>query len=80
MARISAFVKRHRLTVFFILAAWLLALVWWVVAVLVIAISGPTNFSRKHHKQEEPPEDAESGQLIEPVPARDQEGLGGSGT
>ena len=61
--------------------AWLLALVWWVVAVLVIVISGPTNFSRKHHKQEEPPEDAtESGQLIEPVPARDQEGLGGSGT
>jgi cytochrome oxidase Cu insertion factor (SCO1/SenC/PrrC family) len=61
--------------------AWLLALVWWVVAVLVIVISGPTNFSRKHHKQEEPPADAtESGQLIEPVPARDQEGLGGPGT
>ena len=35
--------------------AWLLALVWWVVAVLVIAISGPANFSRKYHKQEEPP-------------------------
>ena len=61
--------------------AWLLALVWWVVAVLVIVIAGPTNFSRKHDKQEEPPADAtESGQLIEPVPARDQEGHGGSGT
>jgi len=61
--------------------AWLLALVWWVVAALVIVISGPTNFSRKYHKQEEPPEDAtESSQLIEPVPARDQEGLGRSKT
>jgi len=61
--------------------AWLLALVWWVVAVLVIAISGPANLSRKYHKQEEPPEDAtEAGQLTEPVPAREQEGLGTSGT
>jgi membrane protease YdiL (CAAX protease family) len=33
--------------------SWLLALVWIVVAVLVIAICGPANFSRKHHKQEE---------------------------
>jgi len=61
--------------------AWLLALVWWVVAVLVIAISGPANLSRKYHKQEEPPEDAtEAGRLTEPVPAREQEGLGTSGT
>jgi membrane protease YdiL (CAAX protease family) len=44
--------------------AWLLALVWWVVAVLVIVISGPTNFSRKYHKQEEALPDAE------PVPNR----------
>ncbi len=57
--------------------AWLLALVWWIVAALVIVISGPTNFSRKYHKQEEPAEDAaESSHLIEPVAARDQEGLG----
>jgi CAAX protease family protein len=34
--------------------SWLLALVWAVVAVLVIAIAGPTNLSRKHRKQEEP--------------------------
>jgi membrane protease YdiL (CAAX protease family) len=61
--------------------AWLLALVWWIVAALVIVISGPTNFSRKYHKQEEPPEDAaESSHLIEPVAARDQEGLGRSKT
>jgi len=33
--------------------SWLLALVWAVVAVLVIAISGPANFSRKYQKQEE---------------------------
>ena len=33
--------------------SWLLALVWIVVAVLVIAICGPEDFSRKHHKQEE---------------------------
>jgi uncharacterized protein len=44
--------------------AWLLALVWWVVAVLVIVISGPTNFSRKYHKQEETLPDSE------PVPIR----------
>jgi hypothetical protein len=46
----------------------------------VIAISGPANFSRKYYKQEEPPDDTtESGRLIEPVPAREQEGLGRSG-
>ena len=39
--------------------SWLLALVWWVVAVLVIVISGPTNFSRKYHKQEEALPDSE---------------------
>jgi hypothetical protein len=44
--------------------AWLLALVWWVVAVLVIVISGPTNFSRKYHKQVEALPDPE------PVPNR----------
>lgn len=44
--------------------AWLLALVWWVVAVLVIVISGPTNFSRKYRKQEEALPDSE------PVPNR----------
>jgi uncharacterized protein len=44
--------------------AWLVALVWWVVAVLVIVISGPTNFSRKYRKQEEAIPDSE------PVPNR----------
>jgi uncharacterized protein len=34
--------------------SWLLVLVWAVAAVLVIVIAGPTHFSRKHHKQEEP--------------------------
>jgi CAAX protease family protein len=34
--------------------SWLLALVWAVVAVLVITISGPANFSRKYRRQEEP--------------------------
>jgi hypothetical protein len=61
--------------------AWLLAVVWWVVAALVIVISGPTHFSRKYHKQEEPADDTiESGRLIEPVSAQEQEGLGTSGT
>jgi membrane protease YdiL (CAAX protease family) len=31
--------------------SWLLALVWWVMAILVIAISGPTHLSRKHSRQ-----------------------------
>jgi CAAX protease family protein len=44
--------------------SWLLALVWVVVAVLVIAISGPTNLSRKYDKQEEALPDSE------PVPNR----------
>jgi uncharacterized protein len=35
--------------------SWLLVLVWAVAAGLVIAIAGPTHFSRKHHKDEEPP-------------------------
>jgi uncharacterized protein len=35
--------------------SWLVALVWVVAAALVIAISGPSHFSRKHHKQEESP-------------------------
>jgi uncharacterized protein len=34
--------------------SWLLALVWIVVAGLVIAIAGPTNLSRKHQRQQEP--------------------------
>jgi len=34
--------------------SWLLALVWSVVAILVIAIAGPMHLSRRHHKQEEP--------------------------
>ena len=37
--------------------SWLLALVWGVMAVLVIAIAGPKNLSRKYHKQEEPSPD-----------------------
>ena len=41
--------------------AWLLALVWWVVAVLVIVISGPTNLSRKYQKQEEPLPESDPG-------------------
>jgi membrane protease YdiL (CAAX protease family) len=34
--------------------SWLIALMWIVAAVLVIVLAGPTHFSRKHHKQEEP--------------------------
>ncbi len=52
-----AHVKRHPLTTFFVL---LLALVWTVVAILVIAITGPTHLSRKHRKQEEALPDAET--------------------
>jgi hypothetical protein len=37
--------------------SWLLALVWAAMAILVIAIFGPADLSRKHHKQEEPPGD-----------------------
>ena len=33
--------------------SWLLAAVWAVMAILVIAIAGPTDLSRKHAKQEE---------------------------
>jgi hypothetical protein len=39
--------------------SWMLALVWTVVAILVIVISGPNNLSRKYHKQEEKLPDAE---------------------
>ncbi len=39
--------------------SWLLALVWAVVAVLVIIISGPINLSRKYHRQQEPLPDAQ---------------------
>jgi uncharacterized protein len=39
--------------------SWLLALVWTVVAILVIAITGPSDLSRKYRKQEEPLPDAE---------------------
>jgi uncharacterized protein len=38
--------------------SWLLALVWAIVAVLVIVISGPLNLSRKYHRQQEPLPDA----------------------
>jgi membrane protease YdiL (CAAX protease family) len=59
--------------------SWLLALVWAVVAVLVIAISGPTNLSRKYQRQQEPLSDSES-ETVEPVPSRKQEGLETPGT
>jgi membrane protease YdiL (CAAX protease family) len=39
--------------------SWLLALVWTVVAILVIVISGPEHLSRKYHKQEEAIPDSE---------------------
>jgi hypothetical protein len=39
--------------------SWMLALVWTVVAILVIVISGPEHLSRKYHKQEEALPDAE---------------------
>ena len=48
--------------------AWLLALVWWVVAVLVIVISGPTNLSRKYQKQEEALPESDPG-TVKPIPA-----------
>jgi uncharacterized protein len=48
--------------------AWLLALVWWVVAVLVIVISGPTNLSRKYQKQEEALPESDLG-TVKPIPA-----------
>jgi membrane protease YdiL (CAAX protease family) len=54
--------------------SWLLALVWAVAAVLVVLIAGPMHLSRKHHKQEETDDAAESGRPIEPVRAREQEG------
>jgi membrane protease YdiL (CAAX protease family) len=59
--------------------SWLLALVWAVVAVVVIAVSGPTNLSRKHPRQQEPLLDSEP-ESVGPIPAREQEGLGTSGT
>ena len=59
--------------------SWLLALVWAVVAVVVIAIFGPTNLSRKYPRQQEPLPDSEP-ETVGPVPAREQEGLGTSGT
>ena len=55
--------------------AWLLALVWWVVAVLVIVISGPTNLSRKYQKQEEPLPESDPG-TVKPIRAEKQEGPG----
>jgi membrane protease YdiL (CAAX protease family) len=39
--------------------SWMLALVWTVVAILVIVISGPAHLSRKYHKQEEALPDSE---------------------
>jgi membrane protease YdiL (CAAX protease family) len=47
--------------------SWLLALVWAVVAVLVIAISGPTNLSRKYQRQQEPLPDSEP-EGVGPIP------------
>jgi len=59
--------------------SWLLALVWAVVAVVVIAIFGPTNLSRKYPRQQEPLPDS-APETVGRTPAREQEGLGTSGT
>jgi CAAX protease family protein len=55
--------------------SWLLALVWGVMAVLVVAIAGPTNLSRKYHKQEEPLPDRalEVERSVEPFPGPAEE-------
>jgi membrane protease YdiL (CAAX protease family) len=48
--------------------SWLLALVWSVVAILVIVIAGPMHLSRTHHKQEEPLPESEVGK-VSSIPA-----------
>jgi membrane protease YdiL (CAAX protease family) len=48
--------------------SWLLALVWGVMAILVIAVAGPANLSRKYRKQEEPVPAAEA-EEVKPIPA-----------
>jgi membrane protease YdiL (CAAX protease family) len=47
--------------------SWLLAMVWAVVAVLVIVISGPVNLSRKYQRQQEPLPDPEQNS-VGPIP------------
>jgi uncharacterized protein len=47
--------------------SWSLALVWVIVAGLVIAIAGPRNLSRKHLRQQEPVPDAEP-EGVGPIP------------
>jgi membrane protease YdiL (CAAX protease family) len=32
--------------------SWLLALLWWVVAIVVVSATGPEQLSRKHSKQQ----------------------------
>lgn len=48
--------------------SWLLALVWSVVAILVIAIAGPMHLSRRHRKQEEPLPESEV-EKVSSIPA-----------
>jgi membrane protease YdiL (CAAX protease family) len=48
--------------------SWLLALVWGVMAILVVAVAGPANLSRKHRKQEEPVPAIET-EEVKPIPA-----------
>jgi CAAX protease family protein len=48
--------------------SWLLALVWGVMAILVVAVAGPANLSRKHRKQEEPVPATET-EEVKPIPA-----------
>jgi membrane protease YdiL (CAAX protease family) len=48
--------------------SWLLVLVWAVAAVFVIVIAGPTNFSRKYRKQEEPLPDSQP-EKVHSIPA-----------
>ena len=60
--------------------SWLLALVWSITALVLIAVYGPANLSHKYHKQEEPPYDAEAQNRVSSIPAREGEELGSSGT
>lgn len=48
--------------------SWLLALVWSVVAILVIVIAGPMHLSRRHRKQEEPLPESEV-EKVSSIPA-----------
>jgi hypothetical protein len=56
--------------------SWMLAVVWCVVAIVVVMVAGPKHLSHKHTKQEEPSEISPKASVYEARPEAQPQAIG----